>query len=37
MAKAKVGKRRAKNRTDNEAIWNKILLMSISAEKGGLP
>ena len=37
MAKAKVGKRTVKNRTDNEAIWNKILLTNISAEKGGLP
>ena len=37
MAKAKVGKRTTKNSTDNEAIWNKILLMNISAQKGGLP
>ena len=37
MAKAKVGKRTAKNPTDNETMWNKIVLMNISAEKGGLP
>ena len=36
MAKAKVGKRKAKNRIDNVIISNKILLMKICAQKGRL-